>query len=246
MTDGNMGTPAPDQNLANLSKNLRVVSQGVSAAVHFDAGQITGGSSVAVVVKWGSVAQTSGYYNNASGSRFAYNFPANDGSQHWEVVNVTMTEHTSTGRTLTYTAGRSTPIQGVWDVTFSPLNFKLLSDCAWIGDSNFDLFFTQPGVQGEVSFGLGKGQTHSVAEFGRTWSQITTGSDLRMGSVAFYNTDFHWSGAYVEGPPAASSERVLPAANGSRTVTWNQNDVMNNCSAQMSYTVTTWIHTYAV
>jgi hypothetical protein len=29
-------------------------------------------------------------------------------------------------------------------------------------------------------------------------------------------------------------------------VTWNQNDVMNNCSAQLSYTVTTWIHTYSV
>ena len=134
----------------------------------------------------------------------------------------------------------------MWDVTFSPLNFKLLSDCAWIGDSNFDLYFTQTGVQGEVSFGLGSGQTHTVAEFGRTWSQVTTGNDLRMGSVAFYNTDFHWSGAYVEGYPAASSQKVLPAANGSHVVTWKQNDVMNNCSAQLSYTVTTWIHTYSV
>ncbi|MEA2589797.1 MAG: hypothetical protein QOH66_2724 [Actinomycetota bacterium] len=246
MTDGNTGTPAPTQNLANLSRDLYTASQGVSAAVHFHAGQVTGGSSVAMSVKWGSVAQTSGYYNNASGSRFAFNFPAGDGSQRWEVVNVTMTERTSTGRTYTYTAGRSVPIHAVWDVQFSPLNFKLLSDCAWIGDSNFDLYFTQTGVQGEVSFGLGSGQTHTVSEFGRTWNQVTTSNDLRMGSVSFYNTDFHWSGAYLEGYPAASSQQVLPAANGSRAVTWNQNDVMNNCSAQLSYTVTTWIHTYSV
>jgi hypothetical protein len=204
MSDGNTGTPAPTQNLANLSRDLYTASQGVSAAVHFHAGQVIGGSSVAMSVKWGSVAQTSGYYNNASGSRFAFNFPA----------------------------GRSVPIHAVWDVQFSPLNFKLLSDCAWIGDSNFDLYFTQTGVQGEVSFGLGSGQTHTVSEFGRTWNQVTISNDLRMGSVSFYNTDFHWSGAYLEGYPAASSQ--------------HQNDVMNNCSAQLSYTVSTWIHTYSV
>src|SRR5438067_10315316 len=61
MTDGNTGTPAPNQNLANLSRNLRVVSQGVSAAAHIDPGQVTGVSIVAVVGQCGRFALTSGY-----------------------------------------------------------------------------------------------------------------------------------------------------------------------------------------
>src|SRR2546423_12047415 len=93
-SDGTSAPAAPTQNLVNLSRNMRAASKGVSAAIHFDPALVTTGSSVAITVRWGNVAQTSGYYNNTSGSRFAFNFPPNDGSQRWEVINVTMTERT--------------------------------------------------------------------------------------------------------------------------------------------------------
>jgi len=246
MCDSNCTSGAPTQNLANLSKDLWTASKSVSAGVHFHPGDVTGGSTVAMSVKWGSVATTSGAYNNTYGSRFGFNFPAGDGSQRWEVVNATMTEHTSDGRTFTYTAGRSIPIMALDDVAFSPLNVTLLSDCAWIGDSNLNLYFTQSGVQGEVSFGLGKNDSHSIGEFARTWTEASVGSDLRMASVSFWNTDFHWSGAYLEGPPALSSQTVLPASSGTRSVSWIQEDGTNNCDARMSYSITTALRTYSV
>src|SRR3954453_13523586 len=68
-SDGTSAPAAPTQNLANLSRNMRAVSKGVSAAVYFDRGLVTAGSSVAIPVRGGNVAQTSGYYNNTSGSR---------------------------------------------------------------------------------------------------------------------------------------------------------------------------------
>jgi hypothetical protein len=246
MSDGGNYNPPPDQNLANLTKDMWTASKSVSAGVHFHPGLVSGGSSVALSIKWGNAATTSGYYNNTYGNGFGFNFPAGDGSQRWEVVNVTMTEHTSDGRTLTYTAGRSVPIKALWDVAFSPLNFTLLNDCAWVGDSNFNLYFTQTGVQGEVSFGLGQNHTHSVGEFARTWTEVGVSNDLRMASVSYWNTDFHWSGAYLEGPPPLSSQTVLPASSGTRSVSWIQEDGTNNCDAQMSYSVTTALRTYAV
>ncbi|HEV3354050.1 MAG TPA: hypothetical protein VG076_14075 [Acidimicrobiales bacterium] len=246
MSDGSNYNPPPDQNLANLTKDMWTASKSVSAGVHFHPGLVSGGSSVALSIKWGNAATTSGSYNNTYGNGFAFNFPAGDGSQRWEVVNVTMTEHTSDGRTLTYTAGRSVPIKALWDVAFSPLNFTLLNDCAWIGDSNFDLYFTQTGAQGQVSFGLGQNSTHSIGEFARTWTEVGVGNDLRMASVSFWNTDFHWSGAYVEGPPPLSSQTVLPASSGTRSVSWIQEDGTNNCDARMSYNVITALRTYAV
>jgi hypothetical protein len=239
----------PTQNLANLSKDLFTNSKSVSAGVHFHPGDVAGGrsgSTVNLTIQWGKAGTTTGTYNNISGNTFDFNFPANDGSQRWEVVNVTMTEHTASGQTFTYTAGRSVPIQALWDVAFSPLNFTLLNDCAWIGDSNFDLYFTQKNVQGEVSFGLGQNDTHSVGEFARTWTEASVGSDLRMASVSFWNTDFHWSGAYIEGNPPLSSQTVLPAASGTRSVSWIQEDGTNNCDARMSYSITTALRTYSV
>jgi len=239
----------PTQNLANLSKDLYTASKSVSAGVHFHPGDVAGGrtgSTVNFSIQWGQAGTTTGTYNNITGNNFVFNFPANDGSQRWEVVNVTMTEHTASGQTFTYTAGRSVPIQALWDVAFSPLNFTLLNDCAWIGDSNFDLYFTQTGVQGKVSFGLGQNDTRSVGEFARTWTEASVGSDLRMPSVSFWNTDFHWSGAYIEGNPPLSSQTVLPAASGTRSFSSIQEDGTNNCDARLSYSITTALRTYAV
>jgi len=246
MCDSSCTSGPPTQNLANLNKDLWTASKSVSAGVHFHPGDVTGGSTVAMSIKWGSVATTSGAYNNAYGNTFDFNFPAGDGSQRWEVVNVTMTEHTAAGQTFTYTAGRSVPIMALDDVTFSPLNFTLLNNCAWVGDSNFDLYFTQSGVQGKVSFGLGQYDTHSIGEFARTWTEASVGSDLRMASVSYWNTDFHWSGAYIEGPPPLSSQTVLPASSGTRSVSWIQEDGTNNCDARMSYSITTALRTYSV
>src|SRR3954454_6144184 len=223
MCDSTCPSGPPTQNLANLSKDLFTNSKSVSAGVHFHPGDVTSGSTVGVSIQWGKTGATSSAtYNNAYGNAVDFNFPAGDGTQRWEVVNVTMTEHTSNGQTFTYTAGRSVPIKALWDVAFSPLNFTLLNDCAWIGDSNFNLYFTQTGVQGEVSFGLGQNATHSIGEFARTWTEASVGSDLRMASVSFWNTDFHWSGAYIEGPPSPSSQTVLPASSGTRSVSWIQ------------------------
>ena len=246
MCDSTCPAGPPTQNLANLSRDLYTNSKSVSAGVHFHPGDVTGGSTVAMSIKWGSQGTTSGAYNNSYGNGFGFNFPAGDGTQRWEVVNVTMTEHTSTGQTFTYTAGRSVPIQALWDVAFSPLNFTLLNNCAWIGDSNFNLYFTQKNVQGEVSFGLGQNDTHSIGEFARTWTEASTSTDLRMASVSFWNTDFHWSGAYLEGPPPLSSQTVLPASSGTRSMSWIQEDGTNNCDARLSYSITTALRTYSV
>src|SRR5690242_12401290 len=50
----------PTQNLATLSKDLFTNSKSVSAGVHFHPGDVTGGSTVAFSIKWGTQATTSG------------------------------------------------------------------------------------------------------------------------------------------------------------------------------------------
>ena len=207
---------------------------------------VSGGSSVAITVKWGSVAQTTGYYNNTYGSRFAFNFPAGDGTQRWEVVSATMTERTSTGRTYTYSTGRSTPIKALWDVSFSPLDFVLLTDCANFGDSNVNLYFTYSGVQGQFSFGLGRNQAHDIPEFAHSWTEVGVADHLRVPNVDFYDEDFHFSGAWVEGPAALSNQRILPAGTGSRSESWVQSAVNNSCQARISYSLQIVLRTYNV
>ena len=246
MSDGSTTSAPPTQNLANLTHDMWTASKGVSAAVHFHPGMVSGGSSVAIAVKWGSVAQTTGYYNNSYGSRFAFNFPAGDGTQRWEVVSVTMTERTSAGRTYTYTTGRSTPIKALWDVSLGQLDFVLLSDCANFGDSNINLYFTYSGVQGQFSFALGKNQAHDIPEFARSWTEVGVSDDLRMPNVNFYDEDFHFSGAWVEGPAALSDQHILPAATGSYLMSSVQTAANNGCQARISYGLQTLLRTYNV
>ena len=246
MSDGSTTSAPPTQNLANLAHDMWTVSKGVSAAVHFHPGMVSGGSSVGITVKWGSVAQTSGYYNNTSGSRFAFNFPAGDGTQRWEVVSVTMTEHTSTARTYTYTTGRSTSIKALWDVSLGQLDFVLLSDCANFGDSNINLYFTYSGVQGQFSFALGKNQAHDIPEFAHSWSEVGVSDDLRMPNVNFFDEDFHFSGAWIEGPAALSDQRILPAGTGSYSMSSVQTAANNSCQARISYGLQTLLRTYNV
>src|SRR5438477_233290 len=82
-------------------------------------------------------------------------------------------------------------------------------------NSNINLYFTYSGVEGELSFSLGKNQTHYIPEFARSWSEVGVSDDLRVPSIAFYDEDFHFSGAWIEGYPASSDQRILPAATGS-------------------------------
>jgi hypothetical protein len=157
-----------------------------------------------------------------------------------------MTERTTTGTrvaTYTYTAGRSVPIQGIWDVTLTPLQFKLLSDCAWIGDSDIDLYFSHSATYGTVSFSLGQGQTHAVTEFAKTWSEVGVSSDLREPVVSFHDTNFHWSGAYLApGGQTLSDQRILPGT--SHHTSFVQDDT--HCRGQIDYDTYITVHTYNV
>jgi hypothetical protein len=241
-SDGSTAPAPPTPELGALSNNLRAASKGVSAAIHLDAG-LAPGATVAIRVDWGNVATTSGYYNNTYGSRFAFNFPPNDGSQRWEVINVTMTE-TKNGQTSTYRVGRSVPIKAIWDVTLSPLGFTLLDDCDWVGDSEIDLYFSHSAAYGTVSFDLSKGQSHSVSEFAKTWNEVGVSADLRVPVVRFSESDP--TGATLGGGPTQelSDERILPGT--SHQTSFVLNEATGQCRAQIDYFTSIKVHTYNV
>jgi hypothetical protein len=240
--DGTTAPAAPTPELGALSRNLRAASQGVSAAVHLDAG-LAPGASVSIRVDWGTAATTSGYYGNTYGSRFAFNFAPLDGSQRWEVINVTMVEQKD-GRTYTYKTGRSVPIKAIWDVSLSPLKFTLLSDCDWVGDSEIELYFSHSAAYGTVSFDLSSGQSHFVNEFAKTWNEVGVSSDLREPVVNFSESDP--TGAWLGGPPTQtlSDQRILPGT--SHHTSFVKNEATGQCRAQIDYDTSINVHTYNV
>ena len=238
-------TPAaPTANLAALSRNMHVASKGVNAALYFDRGLVSGGSTVSFRMDWGTAGTTFGSYNNTNGNRFAFTFPPLDGKQRWEVVNVTMTERTTDGRTLSFNAGRSTSIQGIWDVTLGPLGFTLLDDCDWVGDSEINLYFSHSAAYGNVWFDLSKGQSHVVTEFAKTWNEVGVSADLRVPIVRFSEEDP--TGAHLGGGPTQelSDQRILPGT--SHQTSFIQNEATGQCRAQIDYFTSISIHTYNV
>jgi hypothetical protein len=233
---------APTQDLANLSRNMWAASKGIDAAIHFDKGLVPSGATVALTVSFGSVGTYSGYYSNTYGTRFATKFLPGDGSQRWEVISVTMSEYQN-GTRYSYTAGRSVPIKAIWDVTLSTLKFKLLDDCNIGRDSSIELYFSHSAAYGEVYFDLSSGQSHYVSEFAKTWNQVSVSDDLRVPVVRFINQETFGPTIWFSGQEL-SDQRLLPGT--SHHTSFVQNEVSNQCKAQIDYDNYINLHEYIV
>ena len=236
MTNGST-TPAPTQNLANLSRNMWVASKSVDAAVHFDRGLTTPGANVLITVSftdrqgvWARITQN---YNNTSGNRFATTFDVFEGGARQVLVDASMTERTATGATYTYHAGRSFSMRPLWDVTLSPLKFTLLSDCDSVGDSEIWLYFSHSAAYGTVLFDLSAGQSHFVNEFAKTWTEVGVSDDLRVPIVHFSEQD-PWAPTKTYSGQQLSEYRLLPPG-----FSYHESYVVsesgNQCQARIEY-----------
>jgi hypothetical protein len=235
MTDGST-TPAPTQNLANLSRNMWVASKSVDAAVHFDRGLTTLGANVVITVSFtdrrGFLTRITQSYNNTSGNRFATTFGVYEGDARQVLVDASMTERTANGTTYTYHAGRSFSMRPLWDVTLSPLKFTLLSDCDAVGDSEIWLYFSHSAAYGTVLFDLGAGQSHIVNEFAKTWTEVGVSDDLRVPIVHFSEQD-PWAPTKTYSGQELSEYRLLPGL--SYHESYVVNESYNQCQARIDY-----------
>jgi hypothetical protein len=179
-------------------------------------------------------------YNNATGNRSLFLFPAGDGRAR-PVANVLSLREP--GVDGAYTAVRSNvTIEPLYDVTVSPLTFTLQDDCDAF-DTEVLLFWRSAnGRTGKYEISMSRGQVRGVAAFEERYQEVGQSADLQEPTVTFYDDD-NVLGKDFYGPPVASTPPLVLGQD--RTVDGSAEAENNSaCVARIKYSITYRLREY--
>jgi hypothetical protein len=127
-------------------------------------------------------------YVNATGNRWFYNLDDEDAQVRTESVTVALHEIAPGGQSYSFTW--PIRIEPLYDISISPLTFKLLSDGDGIGASDCRIVWQTPENRMERhEVGLHAGQSHTFASFAREYSEVGVADGLLMPEVAWMELD---------------------------------------------------------
>jgi len=163
-------------------------------------------------------------YDNCTGNRFLYNDPisgpANSpgysvwGKPRQMTIKVTLTEDKPSGQPYVYTIPLTVNLDPLFDVSITPLRFKLNNDCDFVGDSEIRFSYRRPdGQTGKKSFSTSKGNTTTITEFAWSAQEVSTSANVFWPDWAFYEHDPVETGAFLDGF-GPQTLKLLPAAGG--------------------------------
>jgi hypothetical protein len=246
--------PTPDITAVANAFSLRAKS--LTTLIAFKTG-VTTTKPVAITVDYSSPAAQYRVgpqaYDICNGNRYLYNDPISGpvGSPGYSVwgrpremdINITLSEANPAGQPYVYNIPLKINLDPLFDVSVTPMNFTLNSDCAWIGDSNLYFYWTSPdGKYHDKNFATSKGKLVTINEFAWTLQEASASGNVFWPQWAFHDTDFHLSGAWVSGLPQPT-KKLLPMGSGwvGRTI----NSLPAECSADIGFNINTQLHTYS-
>ena len=237
------GYAAPTPNLTTLANAVTFRISSVTTAITVPAG-LTITNPVEVSALFSDNRRVTQTYAPATGVRIVHDFPENAGAKRAESVLINLTETTPTGA-VPFHFTRPITIDPLYDVTLTPLTFRLLSDC----DPPFD---TQPTIAWKDGYGdqytnisLGDGDSRQIARFGHTYREVDLTRALPQPGLVW--TDFgldhiDLGGFYGPTPPRGDGA-LLPGT--SHTVDFTRSASNDSfCLAEFSYTQTITLRTY--
>ena len=234
---------APTENLRKVVAAVRFKYKSTTGVLMVPPGlNLTGPVEISMLWDEGSSRPTRATqnYNNTTGNRSIFLFPAGDGGAR-PVANILSLREL--GVDGAYTAVRSNvTIEPLYDVTVSPLTFTLLVDCDVAFDT--EVILKWRGVSGGVGayeMSMSREQVRSVAAFGQTYQEVGQSANLQEPTVVFYDDDN--IGGDFFGYPGASE---LPLVLG-KDRTFDRHVHARNygvCEARIQYSITYRLREY--
>jgi hypothetical protein len=201
---------APSDNLRRLADALRFAYKSTTGAMVAPAGlNITAPVEISVLWDEGGPRPTRATqdYNNTTGNRSIFLFPAGDGRARAVKSVVTMAERRADGADV-YAVRSNVTIEPLYDITFSPVVFTLLTDCE-VFETEVKLYRVTPtdGV-GLFERSMNEGQSATISDFGQTYREVGQSSNLRTPYFDLINDDGPWG--EFPGPPGTNPNPPLP------------------------------------
>ena len=131
-------------------------------------------------------------YVRATGNRFLYNDKEGDGKPRRMTVDISLREQLPNGEWATFTLPWHANLDLLYDITISPLNFKLRDDCDKVGDSEIKFQWSSPDkVQHSFGFRARAGWRITVGRFAWRGLEVSASQGLRYPMASFMENDSH-------------------------------------------------------
>lgn len=230
----------PTPGLTTLANAVRIRSQSVTTVVNVPGGlAVPNPTEISVSFGIGGQRITQNY-DRAAGNRIRFDFPAGDGTARQETVAVSLLERAPGGaRSFPYV--RPVPVEALYDVRISALQFRLIHDCDAVGNSEPEIFFSDERGPRRVRLSLHGGEYATIDAFARSLTAVRVRDGLRAPAVGWDELDPPVPGTF-HARPTHGIGPLLPAASRSNELTQFEPDG-DFCQGQFRYGTTVTLRT---
>ena len=142
--------------------------------------------SIAYLSSAGGSERLTQTYMPSSGNSFLRNDPVGDGKPRRVHLDITLSEPNPAGGVYNYNVPVDLDLDPLYDITFGPLEFTLLNDCATLGDTHIKLGWKNPNRQlGEMDFTTSGGRMTVVPGFAWSAAEASLNKPLYQPELAF-------------------------------------------------------------
>src|SRR5215469_1854853 len=237
----------PTQNLTKVGCAIQMKAKSLTTLVVVAPGlALTQPVSISIgyASPWGGnrITQT---YVASTGNQFLYNDPAGDGKPRNMAVSITLSEPKPGGGVYNFPIQANVMLDPLYDVTITPLEFTLFSDCSVVG-GGYDLSFgwaSPDGASHNFSFHTSAGQHVTVGGFAWARAEVSASANLSLpGGLYFEANCFLPLGCFLHGVDQPPYPSLVPGT--SRQVVSTLNDLHGQCSASGQYNITYQLRWY--
>lgn len=182
-------------------------------------------------------------YDPKTGYRNFHNDPEGNRAKRHMKLDILLTEQQPGNMQVNFQFTREIDLDPLFDVSITPLRFKLNNDCDRVGNSEIRFSWRAPdGQQGKRNFSTGKGKTTTINDFAWARQEVSASASLFWPDWAFYESDTFESGAFLEGF-GTPTLKLLPGAGGyvGRTIqSWHK----QSCYADTAFDIVIRVRQY--
>ena len=191
-------------------------------------------------------------YVPSSGNSFLYSDLEGDGKPRKLHMDITLSEPKPGGGVDSFNVPVDVTLDPLYDVTISPLVFKLITGCSIVGADQIDLDWYAPDdvphdVGGivtryhQIHFAAKEGETFNIGEFSWARSEVSADANLHNVGVWYETTNFHPIPGF--GPAITGTGNLVPGKT-HRSDPGLVKSINDDCQATLDYTVTYQLRSY--
>lgn len=239
---------APTPNLNVVANALSISAKSLSMVIKAPAG-LAVTNPVNIRVTYNSSATGSRWnqylYDPKTGYRNFHNDPEGNRAKRHMKLDILLTEQQPGNKFVNFPITWEFDLDPLFDVTITPLRFKLNTNCDRFGDSEIHFLWYAPGASKsrEKSFSTSKGKTTTINEFAWARQEVSANANLMWPTWSFYEKDPNIFSPLQYDIPRPTL-KLLPGAGGYVGRTLKDSSGQGGCEADTAFDIIIRVRQY--